>query len=202
MNNLVDALYARLLLRDIFGKIIPGAVVLFSISASLVGFEPTVTFLKEMPFWFWLLYLGASWIAIFAVQALGEDRLIRYHEKGITYEQSYEQRYKFDKCASEQERQQLERLFVIKEACGNGFLAIAFSTIVLVVGAFISYDKDYLCEILNQSWHVVLFSLGLVAFFVFFLYRMHHIHVKRQGDYMETIIEQCEKSLEDKKSST
>src|SRR3989338_2411328 len=149
MNNLVglfDALYSRLLLRDVFGKILPGMVVIFSILASFYSVTQIKTLLLEMNFWLWLILLGAAWISAFAVQSLGEFlKVIRYHNKN-THKEFYKERYEFNKCVnSSEERLQLERLVVIKEACGNGYLALAVGGLIRLIDCFVGNECRVPC---------------------------------------------------------
>ena len=188
--GLFDALYSRLLLRDVFGKILPGSVVILVVAASLHSATAATNYLQSMPFWFWLLFLGAAWVVAFAVQAFGEATgLIRWHAKKLSYEEFFAKRYQFDNRVGSRERQQLERLAVIKEACGNSYLALAIAGLTLLIGGFVDAEAGaQYCELLKKSWHVALLVVGLVLF----LARMHFVHVERYHIYMSTILKECE----------
>ena|SRR3990172_5837450 len=62
LTSLFDALYTRLLLRDFFGKIVPGSFIILAIVISLppipTSILETVKCFGAMSFWLWLFFLG------------------------------------------------------------------------------------------------------------------------------------------------
>lgn len=82
LKTLFDALYERFLLRDLFGKTVPGLILLFFASTAYSNVNATLTLLKDLSFFGGLIAIGVGWIAGFALQALGEwRRLILYYPK-------------------------------------------------------------------------------------------------------------------------
>ena len=69
-NMNLDKFYNSFIARDLFAKIIPGGILLITITWGLKG-DITVPF-QELPAWAWLYIFGASYALGFAVQGFGE----------------------------------------------------------------------------------------------------------------------------------
>lgn len=198
MNELVtlfDAFYSRFVLRDLFAKIVPGMMLLSAMAMSLTSSSSVLTYVASVSFWFWIAIFSAAWIIAFAVQALAEKYdLIRYYPKGLEQIQIYDMLIQFYKISSVLEKQQIERLVVIKEACGNGYMALSISLLLLVVdGILDTYNVgtpliQWIFSELFRVGHVFIVLLGAI----YFLRKMHFIHVDRQHDYMVRVLRQYE----------
>ena len=104
--GLFDALYARLLLRDAFAKVIPGLVVMFSFSSLLLSLDESVEIVRSMSGLSWLGAFGAAWIVAFSLQSFGEwANLIQYHDKQWKDKDFYALKIKFDRAATDKEAQ-------------------------------------------------------------------------------------------------
>lgn len=184
LQHVFDALYSRLLLRDFFGKIVPGMIVLVTISLAVFPSNDVLMFCNKVKFFPALILIGLAWIMAFAIQAIGEKtRLIRYH----TYkknEEFYTIRFQFHKETEPEERQELERLIVIKEACGNCYVALLFCTAFSCLNVLKMKGLKYMVIKLIMHWPVV----AVVVIIIVFLAIMHFIHVSRQDEYMRTIL--------------
>ena len=122
LQHFIEALYDRLLLRDIFGKIVPGSLFLFSLILLISPNVNIITLPKIFPFSSLVLIYGVSWIFGFAIQSFGEmTKMIRYSPKGTSFVESIEIRNKFNECATDMQRQQAERYTVIKDSCAYCF---------------------------------------------------------------------------------
>lgn len=198
LSGLFDALYSRLLLRDFFGKVVPGAIVIFSVCATVFTPAEVAGFVQNMSFLPATIFVGLAWIVAFSVQALGEKtKLIRYHDLD-TNRQFYVRRKEFlDKTTDAQEHQQLERLAVIKEACGNGYLALVLSSILFFVDFLVKYGVVVTVEGIKSHWYQLVFLVGLTIF----LACMHFIHVGRQTEYMDTVLNR-KRSIDGKRHLT
>lgn len=85
INSLVDALYTKFLLRDIFGKTIPGLIFLFFSGAAAVEIREIFEFIANQSLFSWLLTIGIGWLSGFAVQSAGEAfHLILFYPTTIT----------------------------------------------------------------------------------------------------------------------
>jgi hypothetical protein len=186
VNNVIDSLYSKLLLRDFFGKIVPGTIVILTVAVSLSSLSIIKDFLVDAGFALWLLLIGASWIVAFSVQSLGEFcTLIRYHRKDLSDSEYYKLRHRFNSLVDDRERMQLERIVVIKEACGNGCVALLLSVLILLVDVWV--DSPSILDAVNRvnDTHVLLFVVGVIVF----LGRMHFVHVTRAETYMRAILD-------------
>jgi hypothetical protein len=220
-GGLAEALYSRFLLRDVFGKIVPGTLLLLSL---VHPYFPMWSGLKEWPWPVWLFLIGLSWLLGFAVQAFGEKthiirhypkvlekigwREIRAHDPQLMdlngkripgeYQILHGEKNWADFCHDFNEvaskdftlPERVERFIVIKEACGNGFVAMILGlSKVLVYLTIKSSVICYLSEIrqdLQMLKHIGLLALvGLVVVALFF---MHRIHVSREFCYMITAL--------------
>lgn len=132
VNSLVGALYGRLLLRDLFGKIVPGWIVLsgvvlrldMSTTGSLLAFDSGAVRLA--------IGAGLAWVTSFALQQLGEfTGYLRYWPDSLSDRRNrYDLRISFHRLASVDEQMQHERMVVIKEATGLASVALLISALL------------------------------------------------------------------------
>ncbi len=216
LKELFDAFYERFVLRDLFGKIVPGLIVLLTIGSVSNGTVHFMGLINSLSVGAWIALIGMAWLQGFAVQSLGEflhliiyypannclfrcairndthpwtnileeirdigdlERLrarlaqARFGSDAESYAFSFPVRSQLD----EKERKQVERLVVIKEACGNGYVAILISLLILLAA-----------HLLIQPYALSTIAIGSVVMIVnaFFLARMHFVHVRRQHEVM------------------
>ena len=196
LATLFDAFYSRFVLRDLLAKIAPGAIFLIALSAIVTdSAESIADHLANLSFWAWIILISVSWITGIAIQGIGEKlHLIIYYpewkdpdkkeklDRGAWYKMDIE----FSEKASESEKQQVERFVVIKEACGNAYIALSISVILLTLNGLINL---LLCRNDLYLWlrEVILPLSPVIAItltFIFFLRYMHYEHVQRQYDYL------------------
>ena len=200
IENLFDALYYQFVLKDLFGKIIPGLLFLSVMAISQI--PPTeffiyVAFMKN--WWFWLITLGIAWIIAFSIQSFGEKfNLIRYFPcKGEDKECiaiAHQKLRQFNKYAPKIEWQIVERYRLIMESCGNSYLTLSISLMLIFVdGILDAYAKN---EPIIPWIIDVIYDFGLLFFviigIIWFLRRMHFEHVKRSYNYMEEFLKEYE----------
>lgn len=202
-QNIFDSFYTRFVLRDFFGKIVPGGILLSAIAVSVMSPASVIKYIASMSFWAWIVALGVSWLTAFAIQSFAEKplpkkllpkgcdfSLIRYYPRGRNQKESYDLRFYFHQKASPDEKRQAERFVVIKEACGNGYVAIAISLVLVMVDAI--RDKDSVLSFVapapSNLWVVVpVLILAIAA--IYYLCQMHFFHVKREYNYMVRSLE-------------
>jgi hypothetical protein len=187
-GGVVDALYTRLLLRDLFGKVVPGSILLLA-CAPLLGLTGSLSealkSLQEMTIWGWLLLYGFAWITGFAIQSFGESpllitkrgSLIRLFPRDIKEKDFYKKLDAFRENATGHQLQQLERFAVIKEACGNSYVAVLISTFLWFVHWLPVHRGDL--------WSDKSKFIAAGIFLILYLRQMHFRHVERQHMYME-----------------
>jgi hypothetical protein len=192
LTTIFDSLYSRLVLRDVFAKMVPGSVVLAAIATTLTSPLEVAQYLRSMSFAAWLLAASLAWILAFAVQAFGERwRLIKYYpdpaENGpATLEAFYDVKIAFDQDPPQADKQQVERLIVIKEACGNMYIALSTALLLFLFDGMLDVWRCK-CQLWPWLWNesrriAPVLVLTLAA--VYYLRHMHFIHVHRQYAYM------------------
>jgi hypothetical protein len=195
LGSLFDAFYSRFVLRDLLAKVAPGAIFLFAVFLIFAeSVEKLICYLAKLSFWTWIILVALAWIAGITIQSIGEKfRLIRYYPKWkddnktekLNYKTWLKMRTEFLKKPDSEKRED-ERLGVIKEACGNGYVAFLVSSIILIfygtMNTFVFHNTplDY-----KRIKVLPLLAAVIIALiFIYFLRQMHFIHVQRQYDYM------------------
>lgn len=210
LRSLFDSIYERFLLRDFMGKVIPGLILLTALT-HLVW--PNQRLLGRMPRWGVLeaaVIFGVAWIAGLVVQSLGETRpcrLIRYFppEYGVGLDKvvmkafyvdfrqcvnsTFEEGANGNTLRGRETRQHLERLTVIKEACGNSAVALLLAAGMTGIGMALQLcgsGSPYSSFCQSKTGCVV----GIVTMIVAatLLLRMHRKHAERQLWYMEVVL--------------
>jgi hypothetical protein len=224
-------LYTGFLLRDFAGKIVPGTYLLFSVASMFRSPADLIKEIrKDVPVFAILLVAGLAWTVTLGTQSLAEGLGIwRYFPVGsppaqviptarvgfwrdlfqggdeTNFDASTAKVDMFQGGATEDEKQQYERFVVIKEACGNLFIAGLLSLpawlIVIFTGGNTEHHSHRVSRVQNSSrigrdWAIRTKKLSkngiAVIYFVLVmigLHRMNAQHVRRQLRYTEIIME-------------
>jgi hypothetical protein len=95
LGTVLNLLYERLLLRDLFAKVLPGWIVLLALGIALSRFPCDANSIIELVSKFtlgtWVVAIGLGWIAGFGVQSLGEllGLILYYPRAGLRHEWLY-----------------------------------------------------------------------------------------------------------------
>ena len=202
-------LYTGFLLRDFAGKIVPGALFLFSLLClTRQPKEVFSEFKKELPIFVILLFAGFAWTVTLGTQSLAEGLHIwsyfagergapSLHPQSVikdlfepapdpTFDKDMLEVDDFQRIATEDEKQQYERYVVIKEACGNLFVAALLSIPLWVIRAVLKRQRQpgahqalSPARMLRVVWctYLVLVLVGL--------HRMHLQHAYRQTKWAQ-----------------
>ena len=187
LSNLFSAFYSQFVLRDFFGKIIPGFLLILSIAVSLTSLKETDKYLESMSGWMWLMTGGVSWIGGFLVQSFGEAcGFFRAFPKNSTPKESFRKLIRFSSSLQlkDHERRTLERFVVIKEACGNSYIAISIASLILLSDKL--FNKSH---VTLEAFQLIMI-VCLIIFSVFFLAHMHFKHVKNQALFVDAFFEE------------
>ncbi|MCH7761148.1 hypothetical protein IIA15_07100 [candidate division TA06 bacterium] len=230
VNQIFDAFYTRLVLRDIFGKVFPGLVVLLAFGEWFKPTDELLEWLHDLSLIQAAALVAASWIAGFVVQSLGElrgegiGRLIHYmprleHEQNRQRNNAESEKGKTEGgwddtiqvartlrtlfrehtsgARDADQRMQYERFVVIKEACGNSYVAVmTYAAIKLLFFWFnIFAEKDCsadsvarwksgMPDLLSLSPIIVLAVVAITALRV-----MHIKHVHRQYEHVVSVLQ-------------
>ena len=205
-GDAINNLYRQFILRDVLSFITPGAIIVFT---ALFLFFPELLSRSIH----WLLYIplfGIFYMVGFAVQCLGEilglittqglakSRLCQrlqifgcnWADKStsiIWWKETHKETVDFFEATSNKEwaQQQRERLVVLKQMCGNGFLAI------VIAGVFLAANY---CP-----WsHANPCIASLVAFMLLAsLLWGHRIHLLRQDTMGKAILHKPENNKQE-----
>ncbi len=199
--ELVDAIYGRFVLRDFFGKMIPGLISIISAAWALVPPNILGPAIEKLPGFAWLALAGFSWLTGFALQSLGEwVRLIKYipPEEKETWVEKY---LRFRSTANASSVREHERMVVIMEACGNGSVACLSSIMILIADALINAlsapSFGFFVASVSSSLFAEALSLILLLVMGVSLERMHRVHRKRHVDLLKNFPEKIEEQNEE-----
>ena len=220
LKDLFEAFYGKLILRDFFAKIVPGALLLTCLMYPSIPPREFITSVSASV-WLWIFFVGLAWSAGFGVQAFGEIYgFIRYYPKilekmdwkqirakyptlknldGKNVEGEFDREIgdtnfqefldDFDRAPKNPaQTQQRERFVVIKEACGNTYLALMIGLIKVELDNVILMMTSSSIKFTWSETFTHSPSMILVAALVYYLYKMHLIHVDRQFRHMMKIL--------------
>jgi hypothetical protein len=220
-------LYTGFLLRDFAGKIVPGIYLLFSVASMFCSpSDLSKEIRKYVPVFAIFLLAGFAWTVTLGTQSLAEGLGIwRYFPVGspaaqvtpiprvgfwkdlfqggdeTSFDASTAKVDLFQSGATEDEKQQYERFVVIKEACGNLFIAGLLSfpawLFVLVNAGNAEHQRHGASkETIRRNWGIWTKKLSRNGIGVLYLvlvmvglHRMNAQHVRRQLRYTEIIME-------------
>jgi hypothetical protein len=181
--QVLEALYGRFLLLDLVAKIVPGAFAITSTAAVLSSWEKLSQTVQRMPWWALVLWAGAAWTVAFALQVIGETvRALRDLPTSKSREDWYATLKKFNSQADDRQRQQADRLLVIKEACGNTSMAVGLYVLLSLIRFSSSGFRHQRWEWSQAPALIIAAAASIV------LALMHREHVKRHQLYVEGVL--------------
>jgi hypothetical protein len=182
-SAILDKIYTSFLLRDIFGKIIPGLI--FIITLDNLTIEYDFIEISNYENFEWFIILGLSWFVAFAFQSIGGmfHWINQYNKEDYDDESWYKALNKFKKKTRNKSelKNYYERIVVIKEGCGN----LSFVMLALVIIAVVLKIKICIIHVKSLEFWVFSIVIGLI---IFGLKRMHNNHVNKQCVYLESVI--------------
>ena len=175
LGALFDSFYSRFVLRDLFGKIAPGMMLLCAITIGTKSLSDAVDLAAKASLGAWVLLGGLAWLLGLSLQGLGElVRVVRYFPKGVTWDRWNRKIVRFREIARPAHVQDFERFTVVKEACGNAAVAALVSALVMLVARW-GTPEGYITAV----------STALV---IPGLLKMHVANAKRANDYVDSIV--------------
>lgn len=192
VRGLFDALYDKMVLRDVFGKVVPGLALIAAVLASLLGLDVIDSLLTKMTTVLWVFVIGFSWLVGFALQNLGEVcRVLRTHPYGPDRQETRDTFHtkwaEFHEVATSIEHVHAERLNIIKEACGNAAVSIVCGLASALFAVFVRG---------TDSWYPLVPFVLLGFALALLLWRMHVIHVERYGTFVRNTLRYRSKNSE------
>ena len=209
LSSLFENLYNRFILRDLFAKIVPGSIILFSTATLLTGsLENTVSYFTAFSFWPWLLIISLCWVLGFLAQETGmllgliTDHFYAYLEKKdekslLTY---YKENIAIHIDSDANYQKALERIVVIKEACGNTSISFGYVVIIYLIRGLLEFFGGH--HHVHTNFHFtdvkIYILILLIGGAAFILQRAHKFHAKRQDYYKKAYFEYMKERAEAK----
>lgn len=128
VSGLFSAMYSNFILRDFFGKIIPGFIVLFSFFILLYPEKGVYLLISNASLHIQLILIGISWSFGLAIQRLGKILKLIATSK-VPANEFVEMMTTFMATAKENEKVQFERFVIVKETSANMALSLAISVL-------------------------------------------------------------------------
>ena len=195
-ENIVDAIYSRFLLRDMVGKVVPGSILLLTIIGSYLEKDDVFKLLEKIGFFAALMLFSLAWVTAFSIQSFGEHLgLIRYFPKkgeenagDDRFNRYYQKIILFNKNATPLERMERERLLVIRESCGNTYVALVFSFIIYVLSYAVSSRSSFDIYVLKEQFKFLTPVIVSILPAIVCLRYMHVKYVERHDVFLKTIL--------------
>jgi hypothetical protein len=140
----------------------------------------------------WVLTGGFSWIGGFLIQSFGEFfKLIRMFPTTLKYPDFFQKLVKFEMLSKTNQCGQgdLERFVVIKEACGNFYVALIIASLILFLNALFNKSQTI---VINRFQLILI--ICTILFSIGFLARMHFKHTERQDMFIDAFIAEAKQA--------
>jgi AHBA synthesis associated protein len=186
-HKFFESLYTDFLLRDLFAKMVPGAVVLLTFIK--LNYPQFGLAFDGFPLLLIVGFAGVCWVFGFAIQQLGETTwkgthsIIKHHPDELNDQKvRYELRDDFAENSSLSQQKRVERYTVIKESTGN------MATALVIVCGFIlvNWVHGMLAPASNDANLGAILILGSLAWL---LIKANRSHMDKQYKFMQTTIE-------------
>jgi hypothetical protein len=176
--------YFHFILRDLFGRIVPGFVLLSSIGFALSPSKALAAF-NQLSAGIWIVLLSASWIIGHALQGFGESRgWILSQPEQVHANTANTREIIFFQIATAEEKWIYSRLVSIKESCGNGYLALSLSLLLLAISSLIRALRNKSILHVEDILFVVIIMI-LAAGAIWYMRNMHRAHSDKQCKWIE-----------------
>ncbi len=176
--------YFHFILRDLFGKIVPGFTLLSSIGFSLSPSKALSAY-NELSVGIWIVLLSASWTIGHALQAFGESRgWILSRPEQVHMNIALTREMIFYQIATAEEKWIYYRLVSIKEACGNGYLVLSLSLLLLAICSLIrALQNKSILHMEDILFVVIIMILAVGA--IWYMRHMHRTYSDKQYKWIE-----------------
>ncbi len=168
--------------RDLFGRVVPGLLLLLSVAVSVSSFEDVTSALERATTWMWLLAFGAGWLTSFGLLEIGRRfNLALLSPDSLTDEQYWTAEERFRSGASRRQHAEYDRLVAIRDAMATASVSLFLSAGALGVDFVVDVHlhESPWAEIRNGATAlVVLLGVGVA------LQLMHRAYVRRTWRYL------------------
>ncbi len=177
----LDRLYDRLI-RDVFGRAVPGFVPLIALGVSVSSFGDVALALERATVWMWLLALGAGWLISFALLEIGRRfNLALLSPDAVSDEQYWAVEERFRSAASRRQRAEYERLVTIRDAMATASVSLLLSLGTLAVDFVVDVHlhESPWAEIRNGAT-----ALAVLIAFGVALQLVHRLYARRAWRFL------------------
>jgi hypothetical protein len=175
-------LYDRLI-RDFFGRVVPGMIVLLAIAVSVSSFTDVMMALERGTVWMWLIAYGAGWLTAFAVLAIGRrfNLVLLSPDATLTDEQYWAAEEHFRSKASRRQHAEYDRLVTLRDATAAASVSLLLALAVLAVDFLVDVHvhESPWAEIKNVATAVGVLIVAVVA-----LQLTHREYLKRAWRFL------------------
>ncbi len=177
----LDRLYDRVI-RDLFGRAVPGILLLLSLAISVNSFAEVALALERATVWMWILAFGAGWIAAFAVLEIGRRfNLALLSPAPITDVQYWDAEERFRATASRRQHAEYDRLVAIRDATAAASVSLFVSLIAICVDFVVDVNLGKSPSSDIGNWAT---SLAILVIIGIALQLAHREYVKRTWRYL------------------
>jgi hypothetical protein len=154
VQAIISGLYTTFLLRDFFGKVVPGALILISMAMLFAPPSKIFDFIKTLPVVGVAILVGVSWTLMLGLEEAAYCTGILHYSD--TPEEYLIRLTKFHRAACADDKLDYERFEVIKEASRNFLTAVIIS--IFPIAYYVL--RTYGCErVKEQSLRTVIFVI-------------------------------------------
>ena len=183
-RDFFEVLYFQFILRDLFGKIVPGFALLLAVAFSLTPSKALAAF-NELSAGMWIVLLSASWTIGQALQAFGESRgWILSRPEQVHANTALTREMIFFQIATTEEKWTYDRLGSIKEACGNGYLALSLSVLFFAICSLIRALQNKLMLHVEDIL-LALITAILAGGAIWYMRNIHRVYSDNQYKWIE-----------------
>jgi hypothetical protein len=183
-RNFFEVLYFQFILRDLFGKIVPGFALLLAVAFSLSPSKALAAY-NELSAGIWIVLLSVSWTVGQALQAFGESRgWVVNQPKHVHVNIALIREMIFFQIATTEEKWTYARLGSIKEACGTGYLALSLSLLLFAICSLLrALQNKSMLHVEDILFAVITAILAGGA--IGYMRHMHRTHSEKQNAWIE-----------------
>lgn len=175
LASLFQSFYSHFILRDLFGKVGPGAMLLGAVTVGFTSFSNALDLAGKASLGAWIVLGAAAWLIGLSLQGSGElVGFVRYYPKSVTQPVWEDLIVRFREKASPAHTQDFERFTVIKEACGNASVA-AVAALVVILATRWGTTRGYA-------------AASVIALSIPGLAKMHFANAQRGYDYVKNVL--------------
>ncbi len=188
IGAIFENLYRQFILRDLLAKMMPGFIGFVATYCCFFGSLRKLLWVSSrLTFWQWLIVFSLAWIMGFMFQHTGimlghlsdQTYYLRKRKEEASLKERFRQKTDVFCKANEDFKKALERVIVIKEACGNTSAAVLYSDLLISVRLVTHLlCHQHRVSFIGSLWTLLLIVVTAAAAYV--LWDAHWYHADRE----------------------